>query len=1300
MVYCHDLKMRETMLTTISNTVNKTSEFGSANQGNYNPSNIVFIDPRVDNFSSLVSGLKANVEAVILDSTKDGIEQITEFLKGRTGAIDSVQILSHGSAGNLQLGSTQLNSETLGTYQEALKNWFSTSSKILGKTPDLILYGCDVASGEVGESFIHKLSQITGADVAASVDLTGNAAKGGNWILEKATGAIEAGQAFTQKVRDAYQDILATFLVTNTNDSGAGSLRQAILDANANPGLDTINFNIGLGGPQTIRPTSDRLPDITGPVLINGESQPGFTDTNTPIIEIDGSNFLGSSFPGAAGYSTPPNPGWYYHGLRIVAGGAGSTIQGLVINNFPNSGIKLGIAEPTANQTVDGPANVTVQRNYIGTDITGTVSKGNGSWGDANAGSGLYGVRVNNAQFLNNVVSGNWITGVNIRMADFGDGGTRANTISGNRVGTDVTGNFALGNHRWGVYAIAGRNTITNNIVAANGIDNPGNSPDGSFNIDTRNNNNVVTGNRVGISASGVALRYRRATSATATAELQIQGTGNTNTGNILPTAAMPFFVTPTFIGTVNPKLSDIPQNAVNNNGNLVKDLAAATINSAPGKGIAITATNNDNGTWQYSTDNGNSWRSIQAAFIFPNNLTQGAGSVPALYLAADDKNRVRFVPNAGFTGTVTNGVTYRAWNQKFGGNGQLINVSFTRANIEIIRQNLSIDAFTAPITRDFGITVTPVNVAPDLVPNQVQATADFATAIKTTAGVVIGTVLATSTTDPDAGAQKGVAITKLDGTNGTWQYSINGQHWIPIDSTSLTEASALLLDSTSRLRFVANAGFTGTPETATFRAWDQTNGINGNTVNATANGGATSVSQLDVNILNFAPVLAPGSVPATRNQVDAIEGLLVSDFAASAITDANITNLKGIAITDAPSTDGTWQYSTNGGTSWINIGAVSPTNALLLDISNKIRFVPSVNETFNKNISFRAWDQTKGNPGERLDVGINGGSTSFSNQLATLTINIPIDPSKIPSAPNNGPLDPGILPLLRNPDAPATPDPVVVGQSPVDSSEPSTPIIVNPPDNQSPTESTPPQGTGTPNNNSTKTYQGTDEDDFLVGNAAQEAFYGKKGRDTLWGARGDDNLFGAQGNDFIRGGRGKDLLRGGRGNDLIYGGRGKDTIYGGEGEDIIYGNFGKDTIYGGAENDRLYGGYGKDVLYGEGGNDLIRGGRGRDILHGGDGNDLLIGGWGHDTLTGGAGSDRFRLEPGKGTDTITDFVVGVDFIELAKGLRFADLKIVQGVGTTVVGLQPGPAFPSDKPLALLTGVTASSLTSNSFLPV
>jgi hypothetical protein len=108
-----------------------------------------------------------------------------------------------------------------------------------------------------------------------------------------------------------------TFVVTNTDDSGPGSLRQAILDANANAGSDLITFNIG-SGLKTITPAS-KLPDITDPVVIDGTTQPGFS--GSPLIEINASN---TGFDWA---------------LLISAGN--TTIRSLIVNRFQNGGILL-----------------------------------------------------------------------------------------------------------------------------------------------------------------------------------------------------------------------------------------------------------------------------------------------------------------------------------------------------------------------------------------------------------------------------------------------------------------------------------------------------------------------------------------------------------------------------------------------------------------------------------------------------------------------------------------------------------------------------------------------------------------------------------------------------------------------------------------------------------------------------------------------------------------------------------------------------------------------------------------------
>src|SRR5579883_1304482 len=142
--------------------------------------------------------------------------------------------------------------------------------------------------------------------------------------------------------------LLATYLVTNTNDTGPGSFRQAILDSNGATGPNTIDFNIPGMGVQTIVPAS-ALPTITQAAAIDGTSQPGYR--GTPLIELNGAN-----------------AGAGVNGLRITAGN--STVKGLAINRFTNDGIQL---QTQGHDLITG--------NYIGTDATANTKLANGGNG-------------------------------------------------------------------------------------------------------------------------------------------------------------------------------------------------------------------------------------------------------------------------------------------------------------------------------------------------------------------------------------------------------------------------------------------------------------------------------------------------------------------------------------------------------------------------------------------------------------------------------------------------------------------------------------------------------------------------------------------------------------------------------------------------------------------------------------------------------------------------------------------------------------------------------------------------------
>jgi hypothetical protein len=242
--------------------------------------------------------------------------------------------------------------------------------------------------------------------------------------------------------------LLAVYTVTNTDDSGPGSLRQAILDSNADHMPDSILFNMPGSGVQTIEPLSPlpRLDPYGSGLVIDGTSQPGYAAQ--PLIEVNGSQ-----------------AGANVNGLESSDR---CTIEGLDINDFSQYGIKLGGVQDAS----------VIQDNCIGTDPTGTISMGNGT--------GIYN-DAPGSSISHNLISGNRGDGI-----DQGSAGAFAD-IEDNLIGTDVSGTTALGNGGDGILPDA-RATISRNVISGNG----GN---GIFDLD--DGSVTVTENLVGTDISG-----------------------------------------------------------------------------------------------------------------------------------------------------------------------------------------------------------------------------------------------------------------------------------------------------------------------------------------------------------------------------------------------------------------------------------------------------------------------------------------------------------------------------------------------------------------------------------------------------------------------------------------------------------------------------------------------------------------------------------------------------------------------------------------------------------------------------
>jgi hypothetical protein len=305
------------------------------------------------------------------------------------------------------------------------------------------------------------------------------AVRGRFWLL---TGLLVVMALVSLPARDAH----AALLTVTTNDGGAPvvdgdcSLREAIQNAvnnaltnvdclmagNVSPTVDTIQFNIGGGGIQTIAPTSAFNNLSGGPVTIDATTQPG--PGALPRITLDG--------VGAGGATN-----------GFTATGTNAQVRGFAIVRFGGSGI---LVTAGAQETV-------IDGNHIGVDRTGLVAQANGVGITV---SSAFGTRIGGAGVnQRNVISSN--IGAGIRLS-----GLNVGLIAGNYIGTDITGAAALGNGSHGIHAtgfvtglvVGGPVGSGSNLISGNG-------QNGVF-FDGNDINFVsIIGNRIGTNLAGTA---------------------------------------------------------------------------------------------------------------------------------------------------------------------------------------------------------------------------------------------------------------------------------------------------------------------------------------------------------------------------------------------------------------------------------------------------------------------------------------------------------------------------------------------------------------------------------------------------------------------------------------------------------------------------------------------------------------------------------------------------------------------------------------------------------------------------
>ena len=263
---------------------------------------IVFVDGKLQDAQQLIAGLPSGTEVVVLDSSKDGLQQIADYLKNRSD-VDAIHLLSHGTEGTVELGNTWLNSQNIGQHAEQL----NAIGAALASDGDILIYGCNTGEGTQGATLLSELARLTQADVAASDDATGATRKGGDWLLERQVGEV----ATASLSLGSYQNLLAApadqnfngespRYLTNTGETIAGVTYTLVAPTAGNGAVMSITEvpeNVSItpgGGDLAVMFNFDGVVVVPGPVDARIASADG-AEFRLVSMEIDTGTGLGTS---------------------------------------------------------------------------------------------------------------------------------------------------------------------------------------------------------------------------------------------------------------------------------------------------------------------------------------------------------------------------------------------------------------------------------------------------------------------------------------------------------------------------------------------------------------------------------------------------------------------------------------------------------------------------------------------------------------------------------------------------------------------------------------------------------------------------------------------------------------------------------------------------------------------------------------------------------------------------------------------------------------------------------------------
>ncbi|HUU74194.1 MAG TPA: DUF2341 domain-containing protein, partial [Burkholderiales bacterium] len=196
---------------------------------------VIFVDTETPDYQQLIDQIVLDshqpdeIDIVLIDADRNGVDQISSFLFNQSD-LSSVHIVSHGSDATVRLGQGVLDADFISENAGQISQW----GDAFAPDADLLIYGCDVAGSDEGRALVDALARLTGADVAASDDLTGHAQLGGDWELEYRTGVIEAEILLDESARDNWLHVLPDLTIAS----------RETVDADADGMIDHIKITL------------------------------------------------------------------------------------------------------------------------------------------------------------------------------------------------------------------------------------------------------------------------------------------------------------------------------------------------------------------------------------------------------------------------------------------------------------------------------------------------------------------------------------------------------------------------------------------------------------------------------------------------------------------------------------------------------------------------------------------------------------------------------------------------------------------------------------------------------------------------------------------------------------------------------------------------------------------------------------------------------------------------------------------------------------------------------------------------